>query len=339
MHWKDILVGALVTLLVTIVAGIIVFYLTTPRRPSGEKLVYSLEQPFTYESPKTHDSFRTIKVANLGGQVSKDVTLIFTFGSGTKILDHAVNFSSGSGSAPVKDDSNDQQIILHLESLLPSENMAVSVMLSGVFVGKPTISVRSGGAMGELVESAEPVDLSEKNRKYQVIAYLLPILAVLQIVVALGLKGPLARLIRRRVPSERSLNNTAFLYLHTGSRSDAERILRRGIWREGGDAHMLANYALALALAGHTDQAQSQIQAAAIYAEQKHEKAVVEFNRALILAYTGNPEGAKIHIQNAMELSKVQILRYLGFSLVVKELRRVLPTFNSFLSDLGVSEI
>ena len=95
MRWREILTGALITLFVTIAAGIIVFYVTFQKAPAGEKLVYEVGKPFTFDSQKTKDSFQNIQVANIGEQAAHDVVVVVRFSGPVRVLDHSIGFSSG----------------------------------------------------------------------------------------------------------------------------------------------------------------------------------------------------------------------------------------------------
>jgi hypothetical protein len=82
-------------------------------------------------------------------------------------------------------------------------------------------------------------------------------------------------------------------------RDDAEHLLRRGIWKSGANAVMLANYGLAIGMGGATDSAMKHFYAAEFYAKGKHERAVVKFSRALVLYEIGRIQEAEADLRSA----------------------------------------
>ena len=76
MKWREIIIGALVTLFVTALGGITVYYATKePEIPKKENLVYTIEDPTTFESPTSSFRLQSIRLANVGDLPAEQITL------------------------------------------------------------------------------------------------------------------------------------------------------------------------------------------------------------------------------------------------------------------------
>lgn len=79
MRWKDILVGAAVSLAVTVLGGVVVYYYTsTPDSRRMESLVYSIPESASFKGGQQELTFSSIRVANEGGLAAKRVSLLAT---------------------------------------------------------------------------------------------------------------------------------------------------------------------------------------------------------------------------------------------------------------------
>ncbi len=68
MKWRDVILGALITLAVTVIGGVIVYYTTRqPAHPAPhEHLVYQVEQPTNFDAKQEQFSLFTLRFANIG---------------------------------------------------------------------------------------------------------------------------------------------------------------------------------------------------------------------------------------------------------------------------------
>jgi hypothetical protein len=87
MKYRELLVSAAITLFVTIVAGILVWYLTRESKiePLTEKLEYIIEDVATFSTQQTKIGFITIKLENTGRRPALDVEFVTGFEPGTVI--------------------------------------------------------------------------------------------------------------------------------------------------------------------------------------------------------------------------------------------------------------
>jgi hypothetical protein len=90
------------------------------------------------------------------------------------------------------------------------------------------------------------------------------------------------------------------------------------------DGGVVANYALAAELCGDPALADRLMAAALFYAQytsSKHNLSIVRFNEALIKLTRGDFAGGRTALVDAARLRREEIAKYLGFSIVVRNLR------------------
>ena len=174
---------------------------------------------------------------------------------------------------------------------------------------------------GALIREQESQDKKEVSR---ILEILLPAIAILQIPILFLLLPRFRRLLLKHFPgsiprSYQPVNNTAFLFIHRGMVDEAKELIEREIRSKGADCLLLGNHAL-YAIKGDFESAAKCVEAAYFYARQKHERAVVLFNRSLISFLKGEEDIANQDIRKAVALSRDEISRYCQFSTVFAEL-------------------
>jgi hypothetical protein len=270
MRWKEILIGAISTLIVTIVGGIIVYVLTVQKpKEHNEKLVFAIESPVTFQSEKTTMGLATIRVANQGDVAASDVKINIAFNSDL-IKDKKVALSSGDTTGYRVSQDTPRLLSLVVPSLVPNETVQTTLLLATDIAIKPNVTVRSTKTLGEeapLIARTE----SPPSKTF----------AGTVIAVSTGMLGAtlmlilMRRLVRGGVSRGSSFNNIAFVLLHRGLVDRATDLLNRAVTAGADAPHSLANYALCLATANEFDAADDYLNAADFYASTMHEKAVV----------------------------------------------------------------
>lgn len=270
MKWKDVLIGALVTLAITVIGGVIVYYVTKePPSISTEKLIYSIEDPQNFATQSNEITIQTIRVGNLGNETAKNVKIAYSVATPCLISDTSISLSSGpAGDFTINKKSNTEQFI-NIEALTPDETITISLLLNGIPKKPITVGVKSDRSVaiaGKFIREVKR-EIGVKDSSKVVAAVLIPIALIMQILIMLFLRPRVRAVIRKIIPTFRSINNTAFLYIHQGLIDEAESMLNNGINEGGADAHMLANHALCLGLKGETDIGLKKLEAADFYSE------------------------------------------------------------------------
>lgn len=319
MNWRDTLIGAVVSLLVAILSGVAIFYFTRqpPTTAPFEKLVYSLETSGTFGDSSGGLTFLSMNVSNLGSKAAHNVHIVSEVSASWKLQDHQVRQSVGSA-ATLTDHSSDNKLDITIPILVPEESATISMLVRGPGKPNPQISILSSEASATKLE---PVSALEKEKSF-------PRLGVFGLVlVALGLQFVGVAFLRRVAPhifkgafraTTFSRNNTAFVLLLQGRVEDAKTILQRQIWDDGGEPIVLANYGLALGLQGDAGAAATFFDAANWWGKSKHEKAVINFNRATLSISQGDLVSARKCLSEAINLGKQEIQNYCQLSTYIQ---------------------
>jgi hypothetical protein len=334
MRWRDMLLGALVTLVVTVLGSVATYYLT--RDPNAlqrrEDLVYEWQEPTSYESDQESISIATLRATNAGDGPARSIEVVVELPKGTKLVKHKLSLSSGPLTA-VSDDATNQRIFLKLSTLMPGEVATLSLMTQGILRDRPLIGLRSADSVGRQElgllrrRSADTDELSDSLK------ILVPSAVGFQLIVLLLLVPGVRKKLLKLAPTRRSSNNTAFLYIHRGLTREAVDLLALSIRQHGADAVTLANYGLALGLEGHPDAARARLEAAEWWARHKHEKAVVSFNKAILCWHEGRPTDGIADLERAVRLSKREILRYSDFSVHVQLALKTYPAIAKVFTE------
>ena len=331
-----------VTLVVTIVGGVAIYYLT--RQPSApapaEELVYDIDTPVVFESDQTELSFTNVRVKNVGNESATNVSVVVQFGDKVKVVDKKVTLSSGpAGTFSAKMDAH--QVELKIPVLTPNETATLAILTDAVDEENPTVGVKSDASTGSKgsLTSVSTVRESRNNRLDQTLAVLVPLALLAQIVLLLVFRQRFRRFFRRIIPNFRSINNTAFVYLHRGLTDEALALLSDGIATSGAEPTMLANYGLALGAKGDRETAERVFDAAEFWAEANvGEQALIAFNRAIVCLRDNNESDGINLMRKAFQLSKHDIARYASYSDLIQELREQHAELHSLLHELGVAK-
>ncbi len=317
------LVGALVTLAVTVIGGLIVYYTTQDDKVQKvETLTYQKDEQVSFHGKDNKISIGTLKFANIGGLAAKNVKMQIR-AEITRFVDF--NIASSNGAAFSSNTSEDgKEVTVVVPSLLPNEIITVTYLLDSK--GSVEVSMRSDETIGKLgpiysVSSSRDSILNNFLGNY---VPLLLILAGLILVFAKRYSDT------TRSRSE-SKNNTAFVLLHCGLVDKAEKIFRRSIANGEDGSHCLANYAGALSYLERVDEAENYLSAAKFLSVNKHEQAVVYLNEALLAFNTQDFNRLEASFEKALELSKKEIKMYSQSSQLIQDIRKQYEPINKLL--------
>ena len=338
MNWRDLFLGAFVTLIVTVIAGVAVYYLTAESSPFSqrEKLVYDVDNPVTFDSGQTTMSFFNVRVTNDGQKSATNVVVGIQFDDLVTISDSRVSLSSGPAGEIEAQSKSDNQLKVDITVLTPGETVTIAILTDTVEGDQPTVGVKSDMSIGEHAPSSALVTTPPASNAIS--GALVPIAVFLQFLLLVLMRRRVMRVIKRYLPTVRSVNNTAFVLLHGGLTERALGLLADRIEASGAEPIMLANYGLALGLQGEEAQAKKVIDAAEFWASgNSHEQAVVAFNRSLLAFRSGDDTSGVKLMRSAFEMSKNEIARYAEYSTIVASLRGENRQLDSLLKEQGLS--
>jgi hypothetical protein len=314
VNWRSLFLNGIVTLVITVAAGLVVYYLTKEPAPASERLLYTLNASATFGTEQDRITFLTISVQNVGRKPARDVRVVANFPQNTLIQDRRVIVSTGPAST-IRDDSSPTQLAVSIPNLVPNESAEISLLVKGPEGSRPDLGIKSEDSVGIPVPAPS---LAEKKgiSKIQRIAIGISI-TLLLLFQFVWLRSNISS-VARIFPTSRSLNNIAFIYLQQGLADRALQLLTTEISTKGADAISLANYGLALGLQGDQDLAAKHLDSASWWANTKHEKAVVEYNRAILEVRKNDLAAAKAHLRKAFSLSRREITRYCELSVHIQ---------------------
>ena len=338
MSWRDALLGSLLALFVTVIGSVITYYLTRepPPPPPAEKLIYEIDTPVSFDSGQTKMSFFNVRVKNAGEKPATNVTVGIEFDSKVRISDQLVSTSSGPVGNIDTQTAGDNRLTVGIAVLTPDEIATIVILTDTADGESPAVGVKSNASAGQ------PAPLSSVARvspaQNNVFEFIIPIALFVQLVVLILMRDRITRFIGQFAPAGRSINNTAFVLLHSGLIKEAIDLLSKGISDRGAEPHMLANYGLALGLNGDTSQSQSLLKAAEFWAERKsHTQAIIAFNRSLLAFERGDEADGLELMRRAFQMSEKEISRYAAYSTIVSRLRKDSEKLHLFLDEHGLS--
>ena len=149
MNWKSIIATALVTGIVTIGTGIILFWWQT-KEP---ELTYNYVKSIPFDDSGSRVFIQQFEVVNSGDETAENISLIIEFPKSKIEKSHIRIDNAIKHDKEIKDNS----ITLLIESLNPSEGLSLSVLLKGktTLLDDPRVSLRAKGIVGEKVGSTK----------------------------------------------------------------------------------------------------------------------------------------------------------------------------------------
>ena len=326
MKWRDVIIGAIASLLVTILGGVAIFYATKePDEKKQERLVYSINQTAQFSGGSQDLAFSSLTLSNLGGIAAKNVSVIISLNA-SELKDLAV-----SGSKGLREKSRERtpkNVRIVYETFLPQEEVTINLLLSSS--ERPTIDIRSDSTRGEERRQLNAGNLSPKSTINAAVEKFVPATGIFT-----GLLSALGYFFLRRrgiFDSRSDQSNAGFLLLHNGLTDEADTTLSTAV-REGRcDLYTLSNYAACKAAQGHFDQANSLIRAAAYRNRSGHVKAVLLFNEGLIQLLQGDKKSALDLFKKAISISPKEIRSYCHMSVLLDAVRTEAP-FNDLFKD------
>jgi hypothetical protein len=338
MKWKDVLVGAFVTLVVTVIGGVAIYYLT--REPQklapAEQLMFEVDPPVAFESELTRLSVVNIRVKNGGDEAAKNVAITVRPTDKAKVLDRKVSLSSGPVGEFNVQAISESAVDVAIPVLTPGETVSITILLDRPARKLPTVAAKSDRSVAQPTPRVDGRATAPSNAK-EMLAKVVPAALVAQIFLLLLLFPVIRRFLHRVIPNFRNANNTAFVLLHRGLADDAHAMLHEQISREGGEPLSLANYALSVGLRGDMEKAERLMDAAEFWADtNRHERAVVAFSRAILRFRERKEADGLAMMRQALEFSKSTIIRYSRYSTLLSDARCGSPDLHSLLNEFRV---
>ena len=141
MNWKQIIYTSVITLLVTIVSGVIVNWYTANQieeKPPQEKILFDFKNISKFQTDSIKISLYTLEVWNEGTRPANGVNVKVIFKGGTKVIDANGTFSrTNQNLSPI---TNGHNIEFHKQKLYGKDKMIISIAIDGI-ASEPNIVV------------------------------------------------------------------------------------------------------------------------------------------------------------------------------------------------------
>lgn len=154
MNWKSILLTALITGIVTIGTGMLLFWWQTKEA----KLTYNYVKSISFDDSENKVFIQQFEIANTGTQIAENISLIITFPQSTiekiKInIDNTIKYTK-----KIEENS----ITLDIESLNPQENLSLSTLVKSKAdsLSDPKISLRAKGLLGKKISDTKDTNIT-----------------------------------------------------------------------------------------------------------------------------------------------------------------------------------
>jgi tetratricopeptide (TPR) repeat protein len=322
MNWRQLLTSSLVTLIVTILGGAVVYRLTREEPPKppeapNPKLYYELSPPASFITEKAKTAIYAIKIWNGGQKEAEGVRLAVSFPEGSQLVDKKIEPSEGQAIDYTFTQQNSNHLLLELPSLNPRESCRATFLIQGPSEEKATISLRAKGVVGEEIKgltNPSALPAAESHTPSDFLGSLLAAGVTLQF----GLIYVLI-LVRRSLPSDR-MNNLGFRYLHKGRVDEAIQYLRKSI-DIAPNAYNLSNLGQAQAVSGDVGSGIVQCEVALEYTRRKHDRMVVMYNLACIHMVGSRVAEGLGYLEQALKLEAKVVRSYLEMNVNIAGFR------------------
>jgi len=319
MRWREVFVGALAALIVTILGGLVVWYMTKAPQTPSEELEYNVARIASIKADQNTLDFISIKVANLGGKAAHDVQLNLSIPEGVQVIQQQVVSSAGPiANTPVIPKAQ-QQATLAFPVIAPSEVVNLTVLLQSYGSVMPMVSVRSAETIGKL---GNAIPRGAEGLPGSVAFSIIPIALVAQLAMFYIFTKylPLTPSLLRG-----SANNIAFVMLHNGLIEEGGAILTNVVSRKGGEAYELTNLGLFKGLSGDLETAEKYFVAAQRWSDAAPRwrgsrclDATIKFNRCVVLLGAGRKQEAQECLDEAFNLHQQQVAFYCKLSTYIR---------------------
>ncbi|WP_198328791.1 tetratricopeptide repeat protein [Psychrobacter sp. CLB018] len=312
MQWKQLIIGALITLAVTVTGGVLVYYITQDNDTiKSESLTYQTKSQIAFEGDDNSLSIGFIDFANIGNQPAKDVVATFISES-AEIKEFKPESKEGAKlSFEISDDNKTATIFI--DNLLPKEIVSVNYLLTNT--SDVNFSLRSNESIGK----EGPTQTIKKNKDFNfstLVEVFVPLI-LLAIFISV-LVSKLGRSYTYSIPSCK--NNVAFALLHEGELTEAASILSSAISNGEDGSYALSNYAVALAVMGDLDRARAYIKASNTLVSKKNELIFYYLNDAIVSYYEGRKTECNNLLKKSLDLSTKNIISHYKNSVIISKI-------------------
>ena len=216
MNWKQITLTAFITLIITIISGVIVNWYTKSNiedKAKVEDLVYDIKGISKFESDSLKLSMFTVDILNVGGKKADEISVYIEFNRSNTLV------------KPME--VNNNKLYYKIDCLYPNDRISVNVVLNDL-ISNPKITLQSSDLIGKPIEIGPKTENSERSLEKGILTILLAVLMMFPMIYLLP------KILKRLKGYSASLNNNAFLFIHNNQVQFAIDLLNKEITSRGG---------------------------------------------------------------------------------------------------------
>lgn len=322
MNLKQIILTAIITLVVTTIAGIAVNFYTNNyinKNELDEKLIYEIKNISKFKSDTIKISLLTIEITNIGKKRSENIFIKIDFTDKMNIEGTNALIERTKESIKLTKQS-DSSIEYRLEYLHPNDKVIINIV-ANQDIKTPSLIVESSNVIGVKKDFTSIKDNTKNSKWFSIMLLTISMLA--PILYLYGRKG-----------YPRDLNNSAFLFLHNNQLSFAEKLLNKKILNHGATSLELSNLALIKYLKNKDiDEYNALLRMANFTSRNKNHDFIITFNDFIIACYENNELNANKLFEKAVKLNKKEFKKYLEYSLIIINLRKENQSIDDIISE------
>lgn len=317
MNLKQLAITSIITLIVTVISGIVVNWYTKnnlEKTESKDNLYYRILDISEFKSDSTKISIFSLEILNKNKDKYTDIEFSVAFDDQSNIIDIvSKNDETDQSYTPTEKSKN--KVSFKYPILFQNQKIKVNIAVKNLGQN-PKIQLQSNETFGKKYIPKTQIKENQASLYFQII--LLSFLLLLLIfLLFLSVKK------MRNISSSffSSLNDTAFLFLHSKQYDLANKLLINRIEKNGATSLELSNLATTEYLMNRDlDKTNSLLKMSKYISYSPQSKFVLYFNEFIIMAAEKNYLIAKENLEKCNKSNPKDLKKYITFSLIIKDL-------------------
>lgn len=315
MNIKQLIVTSIITLTVTILSGIAVNWYTKKEiegKETKDNLYYHISNISEFRTDSTKISILSLEILNKNNEKYTNVDLCADFNSNTTVIE-VISKNELLEKSNIPTERLKNRVCFKYPVLYPNQTIKVNYTVRNLDTTFK-ILLQSNEVLGKKLDpQTQENNINWDSQNLKVI--LLSVLVLIGIFLTVYFARTYLNL------NFTSLNNTAFLFLHSKHYDIANKLLKNKIEKNGAGSHELSNFATAEYLIDNdSEKAISILKMSQYITQTRSEKFVLHFNEFIIYSFLKNYLISKEKIDLCNKLDSETLQEYISFSLIIKDL-------------------
>jgi len=311
INWKQIIITAIITGLMSLAVAIIVFFFTTEKT----ELIYEEFPISTFQSNETELSILNYTVKNIGQKKANNVKIYIKLPESSYIKEPNIELNNSLAEYKIlKQEKN--LIIYEINTLYQYDNLNLSLLVENLKVRQGIkIEIRGEDSIGTLNNnndnSISPIVI------YTTLVLLIIFIILLIVLVLIANKAAKAfRFFRKKLNEESEIEDRKIRdiltqgvdYCDMGMSKESMRVLKKGKYLHPESSSIHANLARAYARNSQMDKAIIEYKIAEKLIKNDTDKLIFNYTKAHYFALINDKDNMIIHLKEAKKLDKDRVL-------------------------------